>query len=273
MTRIKAWHGFAGIRLRILLGLMLCALPCDANRANSIDPDGLFPIFINGQVFTSSERGGASYWDSGVLEIVEQKTGYSKTEFKFVDGCKGFLPSNRYNAGIAQGTADAEAIYAVMKSSAKDGVISEQLQIISHSRGTAFASGYMKSVSNAIANLAKKDNMTFSYDSDKIVEYSVNIGPHQPMGIFFGDSGTVNVNISHYADVFSVSKAIGNVINIRSCTNGLNQHGNKSYISELKFVLPILEAGGSKSDIKSKLINTYRQWDKKHPNLLPSIVR
>ena len=33
MTRIKAWHGFAGFRLRILLGLLLCALPCDAGGA------------------------------------------------------------------------------------------------------------------------------------------------------------------------------------------------------------------------------------------------
>lgn len=40
MTRIKAWHGFAGIRLRILLGLMLCALRCAANPANNIDRNG-----------------------------------------------------------------------------------------------------------------------------------------------------------------------------------------------------------------------------------------
>lgn len=74
----------------------------------------------------------------------------------FVDGCKGFLPSNRFNAGILQGKVDAEAIYAVMKSSAKNGVISEQLQIISHSKGTAFANGYIRSVSSAINNLAKE---------------------------------------------------------------------------------------------------------------------
>ena len=274
MTRIKAWHKFAGFRLRILLGLMLCALPCAANPAtNSTDPDGQFPIFINGHSFASSERGSASYWDSSVLKKVEQKTGYSKTEFKFVDGCKGFLYSSRYNAGIDQGTADAEAIYAVMKSSAKDGVISEQLQIISHSKGTAFASGYMKSVSAAIVNLAKKDNMTFSYDSDKIVEYSVNIGPHQSNYISFEDSGTVNVNISHYIDLLSGNDASGNVINIHSFTGGIDQHCNESYAPDLKFVLPILEAGGSKSDVKSKLINTYRQWDKKHPNLSPTTIR
>lgn len=40
-------------------------------------------------------------------------------------------------------------------------MITEQLQIISHSRGSAFASGYMQSVSAEIRNLANKDNMTF----------------------------------------------------------------------------------------------------------------
>ena len=137
MTRIKAWHKFAGFRLRILLGLMLCALPCDANRANSTDPDGQFPIFI----------------------------------------------------------------------------------------------------------------------------------------ISFEDSGTVNINISHYLDLLSGNDATGNVINIHSRGKGIYQHGDGNVIPELKFVLPIQEAGGSKSDIKSKLINMYRQWDKKHPDLLPSIVR
>ena len=49
--------------------------------------------------------------------------------------------------------------------------ITEQLQIISHSRGGAFASGYMQSVSAEIRNLANKDNMTFSYANDNNLKY------------------------------------------------------------------------------------------------------
>ena len=45
MTRIKAWHGFAGIRLRILLGLMLCALRCDAGDAFAEVLHGSFEVF------------------------------------------------------------------------------------------------------------------------------------------------------------------------------------------------------------------------------------
>lgn len=88
--------------------------------------------------------------------------------------------------------------------------------------------------------------MTFSYDGDKIVEYSINIGPHQSNFITFEESGTINVNISHYLDPFSGNDATGNVINIHSCGYGIYQHGNGNHVPELKFVLPILEGGGSK---------------------------
>ena len=224
---------------------------CKNNPNIMVDPNGNFPIFINGRTSNDTERGSASYWSMGLLEVVKQKTGYYYSQFKYVDGNQGFWPSSRFNAGIAQGKADAAAIYAVLKSSAKDGVITEQLQIISHSRGSAFASGYMQSVSAEIRDLANKDNMSFSYGSDKIVEYSINIGPHQSNHISYEESGTLNVNISHFGDILSGNDASGNVINIHSCMDGLEQHGNATFIPELEFVLPVLEAGGSKSDIKN----------------------
>ena len=245
---------------------------CKNNPNIMVDPNGNFPIFINGLVYNDNERGSASYWSMGLREVVKQKTGYYHTQFRYVDGDQGFWPSSRFNAGIAQGKADAAAIYAVLKSSAKDGVITEQLQIISHSRGSAFASGYMQSVSAEIRDLANKDNLSFSYGSDKIVEYSINIGPHQSNHISYEESGTVNVNISHFGDVLSGNDASGNVINIHSCMEGLDQHGNATFIPELEFVLPVLEAGGSKSDIKKQLINLYQQWNQKHPEQIKSTV-
>lgn len=151
-------------------------------------------------------------------------------------------------------------------------MITEQLQIISHSRGSAFASGYMQSVSAEIRDLANKDNMSFSYGSDKIVEYSINIGTHQSNHISYEESGTLNVNISHFGDILSGNDASGNVINIHSCMDGLEQHGNATFIPELEFVLPVLEAGGPKSDIKKQLINLYQQWNQKHPIQIKSTV-
>ena len=245
---------------------------CKNNPNIMVDPNGNFPIFINGRTSNDTERGSASYWSMGLLEVVKQKTGYYYSQFKYVDGNQGFWPSSRFNAGIAQGKADAAAIYAVLKSSVKDGVITEQLQIISHSRGSAFASGYMQSVSAEIRDLANKDNMSFSYGSDKIVEYSINIGPHQSNHISYEESGTLNVNISHFGDILSGNDASGNVINIHSCMDGLEQHGNATFIPELEFVLPVLEAGGPKSDIKKQLINLYQQWNQKHPIQIKSTV-
>lgn len=52
---------------------------------------------------------------------------------------------------------------------------------------------------------------------------------------------------------------------------GLEQHGNATFIPDLEFVLPVLEAGGSKSD-KKQLTNLYEQWNKKHPGQIKSIV-
>ena len=101
---------------------------CENNPNIMVDPNGDFSIFINGRVSDDSERGSDPYWNKGLQEIVKQKTGYYHSQFKFVNGDKGVWPSTRYKAGIAQGKADAAAIYAVLKSSAKDGVISEQLQ-------------------------------------------------------------------------------------------------------------------------------------------------
>lgn len=245
---------------------------CTGNPINAKEFDGSFPIFINGLVSSDSERGNASYWNVEFREMVKQKTGYYHSQFKYVDGDKGVWPSDRYNAGIKQGKADAAAIYAVLKSSAKDGSITEQLQIISHSRGCAFASGYMQSVSAEIKEMAKTDNLSFLYGSDKIIEYSINLAPHQSNHISYEMSGAVNVNISHFGDLLSGNDAKGNVINIHSCMDGLEQHKHATFVPELEFVLPILETGGSKADIKKQLIDKYQLWDRRHLGQMKTTV-
>lgn len=81
------------------------------------------------------------------------------------------------------------------------------------------------------------------------------------------------VPLNYYGDILSGNDATGNVINIHSCMAGWEQHGNASFIPELKFVLPVLVAGGSKSAIRNQLINLYQQWDKKHPEQIKSKVK
>lgn len=98
MTRIKTWHRFAGIRLRILLGLMLCVLPCAANPANSTDPSGTIVI--------------ADEWcQNGILD------GFSEEEILFIQFDKNgvlnadlldLCPSNSSNFADLRALAHSE---------------------------------------------------------------------------------------------------------------------------------------------------------------------
>lgn len=163
-------------------------------------------------------------------------------------------------------------MYEILKSTAQNNVISEQIQIFSHSRGSAFANGYMSSLSSEIQKLAQMDNMSFSYEPNNIIEYSVNLAPHQSNSITYEHSGTINVNISHYADLLSGNDAKGNVINIHSCIHGWEQHGHATFLNELEFILPILENGGSITQIKHKLNLEYNRWNSIHNGQKKSTV-
>jgi hypothetical protein len=229
---------------------------CKDNPVIYVDPTGEFPILINGKVGKNSERASSTYWNSSIRQTIKARTGYFHSQFMYVDGDRGFWPSTRINAGIAQGKADAAKIYARLKGSVKDGKITEQLQAFSHSRGGAFADGYMQGVNAGVIKLAEKDNIGFAYGKNNIFEYSVNLAPHQSNWINYGNgSGIVNVNISHIGDPLSGNDATGNVINVQSFPEfvGIDQHGNATFNTELNFVLKALEnnSGNSTDQIKA----------------------
>jgi hypothetical protein len=226
------------------------------------DPDGQFPILINGRVSKNSERASWTYWDKSVRETTKSRTGYYHSQFKYVDGDKGMWARTRMKAGLIQGTADAASVYARMKESMVDGKITEQLQVFSHSRGGAFANGYMQGLTAEVQKLAAADKIEFAYGADNIVQYSVNLAPHQSNSINYPNTGATNVNISHYGDPLSGNDATGNVINVHSNTDvpGLDQHGNATYNKELDFTLQILEGG--QGDVKGQLQEKYKEWDK-----------
>ena len=239
---------------------------CTGNPVKFVDLDGNFPILINGKVSSDTERGNYMYWDKNVREIIKQRTGYYHSQFQYVDGDKGLWPSTRIQAGYEQGKKDAAKMYAILKRSVVEGKITEQIQLFSHSRGSAFASGYMISLVAGIKKLTAHDHLGFSYGSDNIIEYSVNLAPHQSNYINYEQSGSINVNVSHYGDLLSGNDATGNVINIHSYPEvpSMDQHGNKSYSMELNEILKILENGGTKNKIKQNLSKMYREWDRKH---------
>jgi len=245
---------------------------CLNNPIIMVDPDGQFPILINGRVGKNSERASWTYWDKSVRETIKSRTGYYHSQFMYVDGDKGTWAGTRLKAGMAQGTTDAAAVYARMKETMKDGQITEQLQVVSHSRGGAFANGYMKGLTAEVQKLADADKIGFAYGKDNIVEYSVNLAPHQSNSINYPTTGATNVNVSHYGDPLSGNDATGNVINIHSNTDkaGPDQHRNKIYNTELNFILNILEggAGNTKGQIKEQ----YKEYDKTRAQGLKSKV-
>lgn len=257
------------------------------NPIRVIDENGEFPILINGNTSGGDvERASPVYWNKKILSTISSITGYkmgasfngssaSKSKFSedffFVDGDKGWWPSTRRSAGVQQAKADAQIVWNKMKETMKDGKITEQLQVISHSRGSAYAEGYMAQISTEIAQRAKKEGIGFAYNTNSIVEYSVNLAPHQSNYISYSNTGTKNVNMSHIGDPFSGNDAKGDVVNVHSIpveeSWPIDQHGNGSFEKELGIVLKVLESGlVNKGNLFNAIKNAYQYYDKGRTN-------
>jgi len=247
------------------------------NFINVIDPDGEFPILINGEVGqfgsfgsgNAKDRGNPNYWSQDILSTVESQTGYNLQTFKFVDGDQGGTASARKTAGTAQAKLDAQGVWNQMKENLNEaGQVTEQLQVITHSKGSAYGAGYMESLAAEVKALAKADGIGFAYDEGSIIEYSVNLAPHQSNSINYSNSGTKNVNISHIGDPLSGNDATGNVINVHSIPekDAFDQHGNNTYNTELNFILNILENNTSKSNLQNEVKTGYQNYDNSRTN-------
>jgi hypothetical protein len=249
----------------------------------TIDEDGQFPILINGNTGSDNERASPTYWDKKNLNTISARTGYKmgasfngssasnskfSGDFFFVDGNKGWGAGTRRTAGVAQAKVDAQDVWNKMKETMKDGKVTEQLQVVTHSRGSAYGEGYMAQMTVEIQKLAEKEGVGFAYDKNNIVEYSVNLAPHQSNSINYGNSGAKNVNISHVGDPLSGNDATGNVVNVESIPeeDSFDQHGNGTYNTELNSVLKTLESGVSKGGLLNAIKNVYKNYDKNRTN-------
>ena len=251
----------------------------------TIDADGEFPILINGKTGNDTERGSSSYWDESILTTIGTKLGgfdgidnknkgyaqgggmfkdgsYSKAgsssskfwgDFLMVDGNRGIgsgksnWPNNRKAAGVAQAKADAASVWAKLKSSMnKDGQITEKIEIISHSRGGAFANGYVEQLKVEIDALATKDKIGFAYDKNSMVDLVVHLAPHQSNFINVEKTQTATVGISHIGDVLSGNDIDGDVMNIHTAEDksSINPHASKSYNKVLGAILDLFIKGG-----------------------------
>ena len=251
----------------------------------TMDDKGEFPILINGKTLNDNERGSTKYWNPKILKTIEKYTKYklgaSNTgnnklmsqfsgDFYFVDGNQGFLANTRYENGKIAAYLDSDDIWNKMKETMVDGKITEQLQVFSHSRGSAYAAGYMESLREEIFKKAKEEGIEFSYDKGSLIEYSINMAPHQSNYINYAYSGSKNVNISHVGDPLSGNDASGDVINIHSIPDKeldpIEQHSVGSFNRELKFVLNNLETNKDKSSLIGSLKKWYKEYDSNRNN-------
>lgn len=247
------------------------------NPINVIDPDGEFPILVNGEVGqfgpvgNGNQRANPNYWSQDILSTIENQTGYNLQTFKFVDGDQGGTAGTRRTAGAAQAKLDAQGVWNQMKENLnEEGQVTEQLQVITHSKGSAYGAGYMESLATEVKALAKEDGIGFAYDEGSIIEYSVNLAPHQSNSINYSNNSTKNVNISHIGDPLSGNDATGNVINVQSIPEKdswpTEQHGNGSHNTELNFILNILENNTNKTNLLNEVKTGYQNYDNNRTN-------
>jgi hypothetical protein len=240
-----------------------------------------FPILINGR--TSDNKANPNYWTNDILSIIERQTGWDYQErnnlrsdgttqfsgdFMFVNGDVATFPNDRRIAGIAQGVTDAPMVLEQLINNGQTnsrGEIVEKLQVITHSRGSAFGVGYMVGLVAEVWRLAQLRKIYFAYPMTDMVEYSANFAPHQSGWIDYPLSGSKNVNTAHVGDPLSGPSATGDVINVDSLPEEeqgpLEQHYIVNFQEEMEFILHILENNTDKTQLFNEVSRAYQFYD------------
>jgi RHS repeat-associated protein len=245
-----------------------------------IDTDGQFPILINGNTSTDAERASPTYWDPCVLaafscynynmgkSFVGDSKGLSKFsgDFLFVDGNRGFSsnqwgsnmsPENKRNgdatwpddrrvAGMNTAKMDAQMIWDKLKESMnEDGLITEQIQVVTHSRGSAYGNGYIEELTRQIEYLSKKEDIGFAYDTGLVIDLVVHLAPHQSNFIAVAQphgspKNRATISVSHDGDWLADMDCTGDICNISTTVDysGFqSSHRNSTFETELNMIL------------------------------------
>lgn len=234
---------------------------------NFTDPDGSLPIYINGRVGHSSERGNSSYWDSNLLATIKSSgipnPGGTR---EFIDGDRywsqnryraaverggwltGNMPGNRRLAGKIAARSRFSNILSQLERDPESGLITEKIQIYTHSCGAAFGAGF----TNELMSLIKENADQFS-DSGNVIDFVLNLAPHQSWAIDSPD-GVNAYSMNHTEDPLSDNSMEGlNAAFSSSTGNGFGSgHNNGSFSSELgAFLKSFMSAGTSQGAIDS----------------------
>ncbi|KGE87951.1 MAG: RHS repeat-associated core domain-containing protein [Phaeodactylibacter xiamenensis] len=244
-----------------------------------IDPDGSLPILINGRVAgcESSCRGSKDYWGEEILRTIAN-SGIPNPggQRHFVDGDRhmtqdeggfsviaagsyftGNIAWQRTAAGYSQASDDFEKIISKLERDPETGLITENIQIYSHSRGSAFAEGYTKRLIELI-----KENSDLFADPNGVVNLSMNLAPHQSWAVDATD-GVPSYSFHHNDDKLSGNSMEG-VLGAFSSGIGngtMEAHGVSSFVNEVGAFLSSYNSNGASqatiNDFVSKMQNQY----------------
>jgi len=187
------------------------------------DPNGEYIIFVNGEVgqFSGSfgdghpDRASSSYRSLKFVNRV--KKAFDDKHVRYYDGDVGSLPSTRYDAGYTQAKVDFLTIFNSLERD-ENGKIIESVDMVSHSKGSAWASGFQDGWNEMVNDPEYASQFT---DGSGQIGMNLMLAPHQSDYINVETSSTVVVTISHDLDDLSDDDAgsaegIGDITNIQT---------------------------------------------------------
>jgi hypothetical protein len=230
-----------------------------------IDPDGSLPILVNGKTGADTERGDESYWSQNLLNTIAN-SGIPNPGggFHFVDGNVGatyrknsrgksisgpigistnaaFPAFQRNDAGRLMANREFKDILAKLERDPESGLITEHIQIYSHSRGGAFAQGFTERLLELI-----QDNADQFVNANNVIDFGLHLAPHQSNKITAA-GGIDQYSMSHTFDPLSGNDML-NSTNFH-IGKGINlAHGNDTFSGEVQLFLQSLQSNGGDRD-------------------------
>jgi RHS repeat-associated protein len=199
----------------------------------AIDPDGRYIIFINGEVgefvgklkkSTNTDRASVDYWSQRFVDKVVRQFSFYRSEsesYTFRDGDVGSSADTRYGAGAMQAKQDFTKILSELEKN-DEGKIIETIKLVSHSKGSAYALGYMDAWNELRNSKEHKDKFS---GRGGLVEFNLMLAPHQSGSLKATAADptfpnqTMSVAITHDWDVLSDDGVKGDVVNIQTDNN------------------------------------------------------
>ncbi len=189
-------------------------LPCLLSLYWLGDGEKEFPIMING--LATEDDAKEPYWDP-LREKIQNETGstFSKDDSLFLDGdadgdklSDNLFSDHRYKQGIEAAKLNAEGLFSKLEKNV-EGKIIQRIQIYSHSRGSAYANGFIEQLEKEIA----KKKELFANPSN-VIDIVIHLDAHQSGSIKVKPGNHPTILVSHDGSALGSSNAQGDAFTI-----------------------------------------------------------